>query len=105
MYGTYKRPGTRFSEDGETAFVRLRVHRHHYALACAWAESCAGRHAGKLPEDYLESLLEIAILTQLTTLRWGASPAIEAYFVELDQAVDPEEPDHSLNESEEENPF
>lgn len=71
-----QRPGTRFSEDGCTVFVRLRVDRELYAFARSWAEY----HATGTVEDQLEGYLNMALLRHMDDLDWHAPPEIAALY-------------------------
>lgn len=76
----YRRPGTRFSKNGRTAFVRLRIDRRCYEFARAWA----GFHAPAFPagtaEDQLEGYLISALLEHMAALDWKAPPEIDALY-------------------------
>lgn len=76
----YRRPGTRFSEDGCTAFVRLRVTRRSYEFARAWAMFHAAADPGGTAEDHLEGYLATALAGHIEALDWTAPPEIEALY-------------------------
>ena len=86
----YRRPGTRFSRDGCTAFVRLRVDRREYEFARAWAAFHAEGDPAGTAEDHLEGYLNMALMSHMADLRWRASPEIEALYPEL-PASDPDD--------------
>jgi hypothetical protein len=66
---------TRFSKDGTTAFVRLRVTRRAYEYARHWARFHRGAMPDGTAEDQLEGDLNMAIIN------WQCPPEIEALYL------------------------
>lgn len=74
------RKGTRFSKDGLTAFVTLRVDRRGYEYARYWAEYHSEADPEGAAEDQLEGYLNMALLNAMHDRGWNAPPEIEALY-------------------------
>lgn len=74
----YRRKGTRFSKDGCTAFVRLRVGRRGYEFARWWAMHHADADPEGTAEDQLEGYLNMALMAHMDEMDWKEPPEIEA---------------------------
>lgn len=81
---TYRRSNTRFSDDGCTAFVRLRVDRRSYEFARSWAQFHAKADPGGSAEEQLEGYLNMALTSHMLDLDWTAPPEIEALYPDVD---------------------
>jgi hypothetical protein len=79
----YQRNGTRFSEDGCTVFVMLRVDRRSYEFARAWAAFHAEADPAGTAEDQLEGYLNMALMSHMQDMDWVASPEVEALYPRL----------------------
>lgn len=81
-----QRRSTRFSDNGLTVFVRLRVDRRDYEFARHWAFE----HADNLPsgaaEDQLEGSLNMAMLSAMQDSDWQAPLEIEALYAPYPKA-------------------
>lgn len=76
----HQRSGTRFSKDGRTVFVRLRVDRQGYEFARSWALHHADADPDGTAEDQLEGYLNMALMTHMDETDWKAPPEIEAAY-------------------------
>lgn len=81
----YRRKGTRFSRDGRTAFVWLRVGRRGYEFASAWAALLADADPDGTAEDQLEGYLNMALITHMDETAWNGPPEIEALYRGLNE--------------------
>jgi hypothetical protein len=84
----HQRRSTRFSEDGCTALVQLRVDRRHYEFARGWAAFHALGDPLGTAEDHLEGTLNLAIMSHIGDLKWTAPPEIEALFPRSEERAD-----------------
>jgi len=72
---------TRFSKNGTTAFVRLRVTRRAYEYARHWARFHGAAMPDGTAEDQLEGYLNMAMLAAMGDDRdWQCPPEIEALY-------------------------
>ncbi|WP_011583111.1 MULTISPECIES: hypothetical protein [Chelativorans] len=76
----HQRSGTRFSKDGRTVFVWLRVDRRKYEFARSWALHHADADPDGTAEDQLEGYLNMALMEHMDEMDWRGSPEIEAYY-------------------------
>ena len=76
----HQRKGTRFSKDGRTVFVTLRVDRRSYEFARSWAAFHADADPDGTAEDQLEGYLNMALLSHMDETDWSAPPCIQAYY-------------------------
>ena len=83
---SFQRPDTRFSKDGCTVYVRLRVDRRSYEFARSWAAFHAQADPCGTAEVQLEGYLNMALLSHMTELDWAAPPEIEALYPEPENA-------------------
>jgi hypothetical protein len=74
---------TRFSKDGCTAFVHLRVDRRAYEFARFWAAYHAGAEPTGTAEDHLEGYLNLALMEHMEEIDWMAPPDIEALYPKM----------------------
>lgn len=79
---SHRRPDTRFSKDGCTVFVRLRVDRRDYEFARQWAAMHAEADPSGTAEDQLEGYLNMALLSHIADADWSAPPEIGALYPE-----------------------
>jgi len=91
----HRRKGTRFSKDGRTVFVTLRVDRRSYEFARSWALHHADADPDGTAEDQLEGYLNTALLSHMDETDWNAPPRIQAYYRGLS---DYEKSDHDLDD-------
>jgi hypothetical protein len=75
-----QRRGTRFSDDGLTVFVNLRVNRRFYEFARFWANAHAVADPAGTAEDQLEGYLNTAISSAIAAAEWEAPAEIEALY-------------------------
>lgn len=78
----HQRADTRFSRDGCTAVVTLRVDRRAYEFARYWAEFHAQADPEGTAEDQLEGYLITALWKHMDESDWRAPPEIEALYPE-----------------------
>ncbi|MCB9958710.1 MAG: hypothetical protein H6843_08920 [Rhodospirillaceae bacterium] len=76
----HRRNGTRFSGDGCTVFVKLRVDRRGYEFARSWSALHAPAFPDGTAEDQLEGYLNAALLAHMDDLDWIAPSEIEALY-------------------------
>jgi hypothetical protein len=76
----HRRNSTRFSKDGCTVFVVLRVDRRNYEFARAWAAFHADADPTGTAEDQLEGYLNMALMTHMDETDWKGPPEIEALY-------------------------
>lgn len=75
--------GTRFSEDGCTVFVCLRVDRRDYEFARSWAKLHAVADPDGTAEGHLEGYLNTALARAISQANWRAPASIEALYPAL----------------------
>jgi hypothetical protein len=93
----YERYETRYSEDGRTVLVVLRVDRRGYEFARAWAASHAEANPAGTAEDQLEGYLNMALMTHMDETDWNAPPEIEALYPRLSECKkSSEDPDDEV---------
>jgi hypothetical protein len=93
----HRRGGTRFSRDGRTVFVWLRVDRRDYEFARAWAAFHAEADPAGTAEDQLEGYLNMALMTHMDETDWNAPPEIEALYPRLSECKkSKEDPDDEI---------
>lgn len=76
----HQRSGTRFSKDGRTVFVRLRVNRRFYEFARWWAAFHADADPDGTAEGQLEGYLNMALITHMDETDWKGPEEIEAAY-------------------------
>lgn len=76
----HQRADTRFSKDGCTVFVRLRVDRRKYEFARQWAVFHAEADPEGTAEEQLEGYLNMALMHHMGETDWIAPPQIEALY-------------------------
>lgn len=86
---TMQDPTTRFSKDGCTAFVRLRVDRRDYEFARQWALFHAEGDPEGTAEIQLEGYLAMAMLNHQTEMNWEPPEAIEQLYRNAANAAKP----------------
>lgn len=91
----HRRNDTRFSKDGRTVFVTLRVDRRSYEFARSWAAFHADADPEGTAEDQLEGYLNMVLLSHMAETDWHAPPRIEAYYRGL---MEGEKPGHDLDD-------
>lgn len=79
----HQEKSTRFSRDGCTVFVMLRVDRRYYEFARAWAAFHAEAFPTGTAEDQLEGYLNMALMSHMQDMDWDAPPEIEALYPRL----------------------
>lgn len=77
---TMQDPTTRFSKDGCTAFVRIRVDRRDYEFARQWALFHAEGDPEGTAEIQLEGYLAMALLNHQVAMNWEPPEAIERLY-------------------------
>ena len=82
---------TRFSPDGCTAFVRLRVDRRNYEFARHWAAVHAEADPEGTAEDQLEGYLAMALMEHMERTQWEPSQEIENLYLRTQKARKPRE--------------
>lgn len=86
----HQRCSTRFSDDGCTVFVRLRVDRRDYEYAKSWAEWHAPADPGGTAEDQLEGYLNMALTRSILYHNWFAPPKIKALYPKVQNDKSPD---------------
>jgi len=87
----HRRGGTRFSKDGRTVFVTLRVDRRSYEFARSWAAFHADADPDGTAEDQLEGYLNTTLMTHMDETDWNAPPQIETYYHGLSEYGNPDD--------------
>ncbi|MBJ6371800.1 hypothetical protein [Sedimentitalea arenosa] len=87
MSKNFERRDTRFSADGRTVFVRLRINRKDFEFARSWAEFHAAADPAGTAEDHLEGYLSMALLEAREHAKWRAPPEIEALYPAVDKGL------------------
>lgn len=77
---SFQRSDTRYSKDGCTVFVRLRVDRRSYEFARSWARFHAKADPSGTAEVHLEGYLNMTLLTHMLEQDWIAPSEIEALY-------------------------
>jgi hypothetical protein len=91
----HQRKGTRFSKDGRTVFVMLRVDRRSYEFARWRAALLADADPGGTAEDQLEGYQNMGVIGDMDETGWKAPPQIEALYRGLRED---EKSDHDLDD-------
>ncbi len=85
-----QRSSTRFSEDGTSAVVTLRIDRRDYEFARAWAAVHAEADPQGTAEEQLEGYLAMALMQRRAESNWKPPPEIEALFTTKKSAGNPQ---------------
>jgi hypothetical protein len=84
---------TRFSKNGTTVFVRLRVDRRLYEFARQWARLHHAAMPDGTAEDQLEGYLNTALTKAQDMQNWQCPPEIEALYPPSRPATSPNDLD------------
>lgn len=79
-------PFTRFSPDGCTAFVQLRVDRQAYEFARQWAVFHAEADPDGTAEEQLEGYLAMALMAHMHREKWKPPEEIAALYLKAGNA-------------------
>lgn len=85
-----QRASTRFSKDGTTALVTLRIDRRDYEFARAWAAVHAEADPHGTAEDQLEGHLALALMQRRAEFGWTPPPEIAALFTTKESTETPQ---------------
>jgi len=85
MKKKHQRVNTRFSADGRTVFVTLRIDRKDYEFARSWAVFHARADPQGTAEDHLEGYLNMALQEAREYANWRAPPEINALYPAVDR--------------------
>jgi hypothetical protein len=91
----HQRSSTRFSKDGCTVFVRLRVDRRDYEFARSWAAFHSEADPSGTAEEQLEGYLNMALLSHMQDMGWIAPKQIEELYSRSEYY---EKPDHDVDD-------